>query len=43
MVGEVVVTVIDLHKKRPGKPAYQGFYSLAKHTYPDDGNKVTEL
>ncbi len=42
MVDETVVTVTDLEKKYPGKPAYQGFYSLAKHIYQDDGEMVTE-
>jgi hypothetical protein len=32
MVDEMVVTVTDLEKKHPGKPAYKGFYSITKHT-----------
>jgi hypothetical protein len=42
MVDEIVVTVTDLAKKHPGKPAYKGFYSLAKHIYQDDGVKVSD-
>jgi hypothetical protein len=42
MVDKIVVTVTDLAKKHPDKPAYQGFYSLAKYIYQDDGEMVTE-
>ena len=42
MTDEAVVTVTDLAKKHPGKPAYQGFYSLAKHIYQDDGVMVSD-
>jgi hypothetical protein len=42
MVDEVVVTVTDLAKKHPGKPAYNGFYSPSKHIYQDDGDIATE-
>jgi len=43
MVDIVDVNVTDLAKKHPGKPAYQGFYSLTKHTYQDDGEVVNEI
>ncbi|TVP41371.1 hypothetical protein [Candidatus Nitrosocosmicus arcticus] len=42
MVDESVVTVTDLEKKHPGKPAYQGFYSLTKRTYQNNGEVVAE-
>ena len=37
-----MVTVTDLAKKHPGKPAYKGLYSFVKHVYQDDGKIVTE-
>ena len=42
MIGKIEVTVTDLEKKHPGKPAYQGFYSLTKGTYQDNGEIVSE-
>ena len=42
MVDKIVVTIADLTIKYRRKPAFKGFYSLAKHTFPDDGNKATE-
>jgi hypothetical protein len=42
MVDKIEVTVTDLAKKHLGKPAYKGFYSLAKHIYQDDGVIVSD-
>lgn len=42
MVDSIEVDVTNLSKKHPGKPAYTDFYSLATHTYQDDGEIVTE-
>ena len=42
MVDKIEVTVTDLAKKHPGKPAYKGFYSLTKRTYQDNGEIVAE-
>ena len=42
MVDKIEVTVTDLEKKHPGKPAYKGFYSLTKRTYQDNGEIVAE-
>jgi hypothetical protein len=42
MVDEVLVTITDLSKKHPDKPAYKGYYSLAKHIYQDDGEKLSD-
>lgn len=42
MVDGIVVTVTDLEKKHLGKPAYKGFYSIAKHIYQDDGEMVCD-
>lgn len=43
MVDEAVVTVTDLEKKHPDKLAYKGLYSIAKHIYPDDGEKLIKF
>jgi hypothetical protein len=43
MVDKIEVTVTDLEKKHQVKSGYQGMYSIAKHIYQDDDNKVTEL
>ena len=36
------VYVRDLYKKHKGKELYEGFYSLGKKTYQDDGEIVNE-
>ena len=42
MVDKVEVTVTDLEKKHPGKSGYEGMYSIAKHIYQDDGEKLSD-
>ena len=42
MVKVVKVTLTDLVKKHPVIPAYKGFYSLTKHIYQEDGEKLSE-
>ena len=42
MVDRTEVTVIDLEKKHLGKSGYEGMYSVAKHIYQDDGEKLSD-
>ncbi|ALI35442.1 hypothetical protein NMY3_01238 [Candidatus Nitrosocosmicus oleophilus] len=42
MVTKTLVTVTDLDKKHPDKPTYNRSYVLAKHTYQEIGDIVTE-
>ena len=42
MVDKIEVTGTDLEKKHPGKSGYQGMYSIAKHIYQDDGEKLSD-
>jgi hypothetical protein len=42
MADRIEVTVTDLEKKHPGKSGYEGMYSLAKHIYQDDGEKLID-
>jgi hypothetical protein len=42
MVDKIEVTVTDLEKKHPDKSGYEGMYSVAKHIYQDDGEKVSD-
>jgi hypothetical protein len=42
MVDKIEVTVTHLKKKHPGKSGYEGMYSVAKHIYQDDGEKVSD-
>jgi hypothetical protein len=42
MVDEIEVTVTDLQKKHPGKPGYEGMYSIAKHMHQDDGEVLID-
>ena len=42
IVDQAETTLTDLAIKHPGKPAYKGFYPLAKHIFQDDGEIVTE-
>lgn len=37
-----MVTIANLAMKLADKPTYQGFYSLTKHFYQDDGKVVTQ-
>jgi len=42
LVAKTLVTVTGLDKKHPDKPAYNRSYVLAKHTYQEIGDIVTE-
>jgi hypothetical protein len=42
LVDTIEVDVTNLSKKHPGKPAYEGFHSLTKHIYHDNGEVVIE-
>jgi hypothetical protein len=42
MVDKIEVTVTDMEKKHPDKSGYEGMYSVAKHIYQDDGEKLTD-
>ena len=42
MVDKIEVTVTDLFKKHNGKSGYEGMYSIAKHVYQDDGEKLSD-
>ena len=42
MADRIDVTVTNLEKKHPGKSGYEGMYSIAKHVYQDDGEKLSD-
>ncbi len=42
MADKVEITLTDLEKKHPNKPAYEVYSSLANHVYQDDGEIATK-
>jgi len=42
MVDMIEVTVTNLEKKHPRKSGYENMYSIAKHIYQDDGEKLSD-
>ena len=42
MVDKIEVTVTDLEKKHKGKAGYENMYSVAKHIYQHDGEKLSD-